>query len=239
MPKADYASGASGAVTGAAAGAPLGPLGIAGGAIIGGAAGLFGGGKKKKKKPKIFSTLDPQQESLYKDYVKSLRGKGPLKDLYNFDTEGYNDVFDKTIGKPAYRNFQENIIPGITGQFRSEGLMNSTYAGQSLSRAGRDVQENLDAQRSANIFQGQQNAQNARQSGVENALNRQTFSYGQPEAKTPSTIDQILNKGGPAAAEWFADYLSKGNSGGSPPVRPEGSSTPTVAPKVPLPNFGG
>ena len=170
MPKADWGGGAGGAVSGAMSGASIGSvipgvgtaIGGAVGGLVGGIAGLFG--KKKKKKPKKMSTLDPQQQSLYNDYISSIRGEGPMKDMYNFDAEGYNDVFDKTIGRAANRNFQENIIPGITGQFRSNNLMNSSYAGESLSRAGRDVQENLDAQRSQNVFQGQQQANQDRKS---------------------------------------------------------------------------
>lgn len=187
----------------------FGALADVAGSVIGGAVKLFGS-KKKKKKPKTVSTLDPQQQALYNDYIGSIRGEGPFNDLYDFDTQGYNDVFDKTVGRPAYRNFQENIIPGITGQFRSNNLQNSSYAGESLSRAGRDVQENLDAQRSANIFSGQQQAKQNKMNAINNALGMQTFAYEKPQSNTPSIIDQILASAGPAAGQWFADYLKKG-----------------------------
>lgn len=173
--------------------------------LVAGAAGLFG--KKKKKKPKRVSTLDPQQQQLYNEYVSGIRGEGPMKNLYNFDTEGYNQVFDQTIGRQANRNFQEKTIPGITGQFRGNNLMNSSYTGEALSRAGRDVQENLDALRSQNIFQGQQSAQEARRRGVHDALNTQTFNYGaQQENKNP--LDQILGQIGPKAGEYVGDFVS-------------------------------
>lgn len=226
MPKADWGGGAGGAVSGAVSGASIGSIipgvgtaiGGAVGGIIGGISGLFGG--KKKKKPKKRSTLDPQQQALYNDYISSIRGEGPMKDLYNFDAEGYNDVFDKTIGRQANRNFNENIIPGITGQFRSNGLQNSSYVGESLSRAGRDVQENLDAQRSQNVFQGQQQANQNKQNAINSVLGTQTFAYEKPGAQAPNAIDQILGSVGPAAGEWFADYLKKSNKPATAPAAP-------------------
>ena len=139
--------------------------------------------------------------------MSALRGEGPFGNLYNFDAQGYNDVFDKTIGRPAYRNFEENIIPNITGQFRGNNLMNSSYTGQALSRAGRDVQENLDAQRSANIFQGQQQANQNKMNSINSLLGLQTQAYQRPEERTPSTIDQILNSVGVAGGEWLADRI--------------------------------
>jgi hypothetical protein len=218
MPKANYASGATGAITGAATGSAFGPVGTVTGAIVGGAAGLFGG--KKKKKAKKRSTLDPQQQALYKDYVDSIRGEGPFKDMYNFDAQGYNDVFDKTVGRAANRNFNENIIPGITGQFRQNNLMNSSYTGEALGRAGRDVQENLDAQRSANVFAGQQQANQNKQNAINNIMGTQTFAYSKPGAEAPSGIDQVLGSLGTASGEWFADYLKKGNKPATAPAAP-------------------
>lgn len=226
MPKADWGGGVGGAASGAISGASIGSIipgvgtaiGAGVGGVVGGISGLFGG--KKKKKSKKRSTLDPQQQSLYNDYIASIRGEGPMKDMYNFDAEGYNDVFDKTIGRQANRNFQENVIPGITGQFRSNNLMNSSYAGESLSRAARDVQENLDALRSQNVFSGQQQANQNKQNAINNALGTQTFAYNKTGAQSPGVIDQILGSLGPAAGEWFADYLKKGNTAIAPAASP-------------------
>ena len=224
MPKADWGGAAGGAASGALSGASIGSIipgvgtaiGGAVGGIIGGISSLFGGKKKKKAKKK--STLDPQQQALYNDYIASIRGEGPMAGLYNFDAEGYNDVFDKTIGRQANRNFNENIIPGITGQFRNNNLQNSSYVGESLSRAGRNVQENLDAQRSANVFAGQQNANQNKQNAINSVLGTQTFAASKPGAEAPSGIDQILGSLGPAAGEWFADYLKKANKPATAPA---------------------
>lgn len=216
---AHFGHGVGGAAGGAATGAALGSvvpgigtaIGAGVGALTGGLFGLFGK-KKKKGKPKKVSTLDPQQEKLYGDYQKSLYGEGPFGDLYNYNAEAANQNFDQNVAKPAQRQFQESTIPGITGQFRGNNLMNSTYAGESLSRAGRDVQENLDAQRSNMHYQGQQDVLNRKQGSIDKILNMQTFAYQKPGAQQPSYIDQVLNSAGPAVGQWFADYLTKKGS---------------------------
>jgi hypothetical protein len=207
MARFDIGSGVSGAMSGGQIGTAVGgPYGGAIGATIGGTLGLFGS-KKKKRKPKQISTLDPQQQELYGQQMAAIRGEGPMAGLYNYDVAGANQNFEANVARPAYRGFQENVIPGITGQFRQGNLQRSSYAGEALSRAGRDVQESLDAQRSGMIFQGQQAAQQNRQSAIENALNRQTFATQRPQERGPSQMDQILGKLAPNAGEWFADYL--------------------------------
>lgn len=226
MARYDIGSAATGALTGGAAGSAILPgIGTAAGALIGGVAGLFGS-RKKKQKTKKRSTLDDRQQALYGQYNDAIVGKGPLAGLFKYDTEGANANFDANVSRPAYRNFQENIIPGITGQFRGGNLQNSSYLGQNLSRAGRDVQENLDAQRSSMIFQGQQQAQQNQGNAIQNVLGTQTFAYDRPQEKNPSSIDQILGKAAPAAGDWFADYL-KNNKSSNPAMASGGISSPS------------
>lgn len=228
---AHFGHGVGGAAGGAATGAAIGSvipgigtaIGAGVGALTGGLFGLFGK-KKKKGKPKKVSTLDPAQEKLYGEYQQGLYGQGPFSDLYNYNAEAANENFDKNVSRPAERQFKENIIPGITGQFRGNNLMNSTYAGESLSRAGRDVQEALDAQRSQMHYQGQQDVLNRKQNSIDRILNMQTFAYEKPGAQNPSYIDQVLNSAGPAVGEWFADYL-KSKNGASSSTK---SSTPAT-----------
>jgi phage tail tape-measure protein len=218
MAKYSASGAASGAISGASIGSTFGPWGTAAGSVIGGLGGLFGS-KKKKKKPGTISTLDPKQQQLYNDYVNGIRGEGSLGNLYNYDAESANQNFDKNVSRPAYRNFQENIVPTITGQFRKDNLGQSSYAGQALSRAGRDVQENLDAQRSNMIFNGQQQAQNSKQNAITGVLGMSNFANTKPKAPTPSGIDQILGSIAPQAGEWFADYLkSVGKGSASAPA---------------------
>ena len=218
MPKPNWGGAASGTASGAISGAAVGSaipvigtaIGAVGGGVLGFFNGLFGGGKKKKKKK--LSTLDPQTQALYDDYVASLRGEGTMNDLFNYNAEEANKNFDLNVSRPAYRNFNENVIPGITGQYRQNNLMNSSYSGEALGRAGRNVQENLDALRSNTHLQGQNQANQNKINGLNTAFGTQTFAYEQPGAQTPNPIDQILNSLGPASGEWFADYLKKSNS---------------------------
>lgn len=220
----NFASGATGALSGGASGMAMGgPWGAAAGAVIGGAAGLFGGGKKQKKAKKR-DTLNPQQKRLFQQYNDAITGKGPLAGLFNFDTAGANANFEQNVSRPAYRQFQENIIPGITGQFRQNNIGNSSYTGEALGRAGRNVQENLDAQRSNMIFQGQQQANQNKIHGIDSILGTQTFAYERPQEQNPSGIDQILGKAAPAAADYWADYIK--NSKSASPASPAESAAP-------------
>ena len=176
MPKPDWTSGAQGAIQGGTTGFQAGgPVGGVIGAITGGTLGLFGGGKKKKK-AKRQSTLDERQQRLNEQQHQSILGEGPLADLYNYDPQAANNVFDQTVANPAYRKFKEDLAPQITGQFRSQGLMNSSYAGDALSRIARDIQEGLDAQRAKYMYGEQSDARNAKRNAVENLQNRQTFA---------------------------------------------------------------
>jgi hypothetical protein len=212
----DWGSGASGAASGAAMGSTFGPWGAAAGGIAGGALGLFGGGgRKKKKKAKLVSTLDSTQQGLYQQYADALNGKGQFADLYNWDAKGANNNFDVNVSRPAYRNFNENIIPGITGQFRQGNVQNSSYTGEALGRAGRNVQESLDAQRSNMQFQGQQSANQNKMSGMNNILNMQTQAFMQPGAPQQNGVDSILSQLAPMGGQFMADYFKgDGSSGG-------------------------
>lgn len=209
MAKADWASGISGGISGATTGSTFGPLGAVGGGIIGGITGLFGGGRKKKKKK--VSTMDKRQQQLNAQQHDSILGKGPLADLYNYDPEAANEVFDKTRANPAYRDWNERVIPGITGQFRNQGLMNSSYAGDALAKSGRDVQETLNAERARYLYGEQQDARSAKRNAIENLQNRTTFDY---DRSAPSNsgfdVGNILKSISPEMISGVADYF-KGN----------------------------
>lgn len=220
MAKTNWGGGLSGAASGASTGAAIGSvipgigtaIGGAIGAIGGGLAGLFGSKKKKKRKP--ISTLDKRQQALNEQQHESILGKGPLADLYNYNPEAANAVFDKTIADPAYRKYKEDLAPSITGQFRSQGLQNSSYVGDALSKTARDIQENLNAQRAQYLYGEQQGARSAKRNAVENLQNRQTFAYD-TQAPNPSfNLNSILNSVTPDAVSGLMDMFKGGGSGG-------------------------
>lgn len=210
---ANWSGGATGAIGGASTGATIGSvvpgvgtaIGAGVGGLIGGIAGLFGGGKKKKKK---LSSLDKRQKKLNKMQHESILGKGPLADLYNYDANAANSVFDKNVADPAYKKFKEDLAPGITGQFRSQGLMDSSYAGDALAKSARDIQQGLDAKRSEYLYNEQNNARDAKRSAVENLQNRQTFAYDK-NAGTSSGFDinSVLKSITPEMTNQLAEYF--------------------------------
>lgn len=214
MPKANWGGAASGAASGAAAGSAILPgWGTAIGGAVGFFGGLFGGGRKKKKKK--ISTLDKRQQQLNDTQHEAIFGKGPLSDLYNYNPDQANDVFSKTIANPAYRDFKEKLAPEITGNFRSQGLQNSSYVGDALSKAGRDVQESLDAQRAQYLYGEQKDARSAKRNAVENLQNRQTMAYDQAAPSSGGGgIDSILRSITPDAIEGIKDFLVNKTPGG-------------------------
>ncbi len=220
MAKLDYNSAAGGALSGAATGSMLGPWGALAGGVIGGAAGLFGGGRKKKKKAKPVSNLDPRQQSVNQNQMQAFSGEGPFADLYGYNPEGANDVFDKTIANPAYRGLQEKGIPGVTGAFRSNGLQNSSYAGDAIGKLVRDVQESLDAQRAKYLYSRESEAREAKRSGIENFQNRENFSMDTGNYKgNPGGFDinGLIGKITPEMVQGAQDWWNK----------PSASSVPT------------
>jgi hypothetical protein len=215
MPKPSWEGAAGGAATGASIGASFGPWGAVAGGVIGGVSGLFMGGKKKQKKPKKLSTLDPQQQQLYQQKYDAIFGKGPLADIYNYNPQGANKVFEANVARPAYRQYQENVVPTITGQFRQGNIMNSSYTGEALARSGRDVQESLDAKRAEYLYNLENEARQAKRSGIDQILGMTTFDYQKPGPEKPSMFDQFMGKVAPAAGEYAADYFFKNRGAGA------------------------
>lgn len=204
---ADFTGGATGALGGASTGFSIGgPAGAAVGGLVGGLSGLFG----KKKKRKKVSSLDKRQQRLNEQQHQALLGEGPLADLYNYDPEAANAVFDKNIANKAYRDLNERAIPGVTGQFRNQGLMQSSYAGDAVAKLARDVQESLDAQRTQYLYGEQQDARGAKRNAVENLQNRQTFAYDTADRGGGGfDINKILDSFSPEMIDQARDYFSK------------------------------
>lgn len=209
---ADWTGGTTGALGGASTGATVGSvipgvgtaIGAGIGGLVGGVAGLFGGKKKKKKK---VSSLDKRQQELNKQQYEAVLGKGPLADLYNYDPEAANAVFDQNQARVAYRDLNEKAIPSVTGQFRNQGLMNSSYAGDAIGRLTRDVQEKLMGERAAFLYGEQQDARNARRNAIEGLQNRQTFAYDTSAGNRGFDINSVLKSVTPEMTDQISDYF--------------------------------
>jgi hypothetical protein len=197
-----------GAGTGAIYGGQFGGVpGAVVGGLIGGITSLFGG---RKKKPKKVSTFDPTQQGIYQNYANALEGKGgPYQDVFGpFDYDKLSNVYQQKYARPQYRNFEENIVPTITGQFRQGNLQNSSYLAGELGRRGRDVQESLDANLAEMLYNGEQASLNRRQRGVENILNTTTFDY---KKQQKSLIDELLSSLAGGAGTLLANKFGGNN----------------------------
>lgn len=206
---ANIAEGLGGALSGAATGSSIGgPIGGVAGSLLGGIAGLFGGKKKRKK----MSTFDKNQRQLNELQHQAVLGQGPLSDLYSYDAQKANEVFDKTIANPAYQKFEEYLAPSVTGQFRSQGLQNSSYVGDALSKLARDIQSGLDAQRSQYMYGEQKDAQNARRNAINNLQGQTTFDYYQPANNF--NLNNILSSIKPEQVDQLNGFFNSLRSGG-------------------------
>jgi len=229
----------SGAGSGAATGFSVGgPWGAAIGGVAGGLLGAFGLSRERKKKAKKLSTLDPTQQGIYNEYARGVQGKGGrFQDLFNFNPQQTTDYFNRNVAAPAYEQYQQNVIPGITGQFRGRNLQNSSYLGGALSNAGRDVQRNLDTQLANMLQSAQENSVSNRINGINNILGTQTFAYQQPQASGgDQAFGALLNAGGTAFGN-IASGRTAYQQNQAAQQQQRQQFTPSVPQRQPLPGF--
>ncbi len=212
----NWGKSATGAGTGAVYGAQIGgPFGALAGGGIGALGGLFG-----DKKSKQISTFDPHQKQLYEQQSQALQGGGgPLSDLYGqYNPQLMKDYYQQAYAQPAYQEFQENVVPTITGQFRGKNLQNSSYLGGALAKAGTNVQNNLNAQMAELLYKGQNSQMDRRSNALDRILNFQTHVNERPG---PSIFDNLLTSLAGGAGDILGDYLKKKKT----PVTVPSSST--------------
>lgn len=114
---------------------------------------LFGTKEKAKQLP----TFTPGQQKLQEDLLGGLGGQQGLQQqgidflslLLSQDPEALQQ-----FQAPALRQFQEEIIPGITERFAGLGALNSSGFQQTLAQSGQKLAENLAQQRGGLGIQG-------------------------------------------------------------------------------------
>lgn len=136
-----------GAATGAGIGSMFGPWGAGLGGLLGGASGLFGIGRSKKDKIKQLPLFGEQQEEYLDQLLGGAQGLTPdalgyLQSILG-DEEGAFEDFER----PALQQFEEEIIPSILERFSGMGARSSSALGQTLGRAGKDLETSLSQQR--------------------------------------------------------------------------------------------
>jgi hypothetical protein len=108
----------------------------------------------KPEKTQQFSTLGGDQQQLLQQLISQLTG-GPLQQGFGNLSgilSGSPEAF-QAYERPAMRQFQEEILPMLAEGFGGMGAERSSGAQQTFARAGRDLSENLAAQR-AQLQQG-------------------------------------------------------------------------------------
>lgn len=153
------------------------------------------------------STLRPEQEGLYNQMIQAAQNKGAggafgqaadyYRNLLSDDSADFN-----AFAAPQLRQYNEDIVPGISEQFAgmgAGGLSSSGFRNAQMQGAT-DLAERLGSIR-ANLRQaGAQGLQNIGQMGLQN--------YSQNMVTQPGTEGLL-----PAAAQAFGSGITSGVSG--------------------------
>lgn len=132
-------------------------------------------GKTEPEKIKQISTLSPEQQQVFNQFLSQLSGPmsqgiGNLSQILSGSPEAF-----KAFEAPAMRQFNQQIIPGLAERFSSmgSGAQGSSAFGQQLGQAGAGLSENLAAMK-ANLQSGAMD-QLTRLFGMGQQQNQQTF----------------------------------------------------------------
>ena len=126
---------------------------------------LFG----KKGKTKQISTLTPEQKQLMELINEGLTsGEGPFGDLFG----GFNqEQFDEGIAKPAFKMFQEDVLPQIQEKFIAGNQVLGSGMRRGQLKAGVDLQDKL----AQLMYQAQQDQQKNKLAGINSILGTKAF----------------------------------------------------------------
>lgn len=196
------------------------------------------------------STLRPEQEGLYNQAVNAGKGQGAggafgqAADYYR-GLLGNSDEDFNAFAAPQLRQYNEDIVPGISEQFAGMGAGGLSSSGfqNAQTQGATDLSERLGAIR-ANLRQaGAQGLQNIGQIGLGNYSQNMTTDPGTQGflgAISPLAGAAISAYGGPAAggaANWLKNSWGGNKVGAN--SGPYGSSGPAASPQsgFQLPNF--
>lgn len=143
----------------------------------------------KQPEYKQVSAISPEEKQFLDLINQAVSGTGPLAGLGQYNPAETASRFNQAVAQPLITQFNEEILPGITGQFRGAGLGRSTFAGQAAARAG----EGLERQLSSGLAQYQTSQQNQANQNLLNLLN---LYLGKEQtalqAPQPSTAEKAL-----------------------------------------------
>jgi len=99
------------------------------------------------------SRMQRSKDKLVDKLMQSLYGDGEFSDLFNVN----EDAFNKSIADPARARFKNQTAPGIQQQFIATGQQRGTGLEDTLTRAGVDMDQLINASYMDYYNQAQQN----------------------------------------------------------------------------------
>jgi len=161
------------------------------------------------------STLRPEQEDIYNQLIGSGKGKGAggafgdTADYYR-NLLSDNSADYQAFSNPMIRQYNEDIVPGLSEQFAgmgAGGLSSSGFRNAQMQGAT-DLSERLGALRAQLRQQGAQGLQGIGQAGLGNFSQNMETQAGSP-GLIPSAIEAVgtgLKKGvGKATGNWLTN----------------------------------
>lgn len=171
---------------------------------------LFG----KKDKAKKFDTLTGGQMDVLNQLLAGLQGQGgAFGGMFGeFDPTATANMWEQGVAAPAMRNFQQRVIPSIMQSFADQGA--SSGLSNSLATAGRDMEENLNAQLAQYMWQAQMQQQQNRMAGLGLGLGTKAF---QPYVQQgyAGMIPGFLQSFGEGAGYGLGKQFGSGIGGGN------------------------
>lgn len=208
---------------------------------------FFTGSPEKREN---VSTLRPEQEALYQQLQNSgmKRGAGGAfgtaadyyRDLLGNDSSDFN-----AFAAPQLRQFNEEIIPGISEQFAgmgAGGLSSSGFRNAAVN-AGTDLSERLGAIRAQLRQQGAQGLQNIGNMGLQNFSQNmvtQPGTQGFLSELAPAIgtgIGAFSGGVGTSLGNMAGNWLSGNKKGQSSPYGGTPNNMPASPTRQQLPNF--
>jgi hypothetical protein len=209
---------------------------------------LFGSPEKREN----VSTLRPDQEPLARQAINAGLKKGAggafgdtadyFRNLMSDDSEDY-----KAFAAPALRQYNEDIVPGLSEQFAGMGAggLNSSAFRNAQIQGATDLSERLGSLRANLRMHGAQGLQNIGQQGLQNFSQNMVTQQGSEGFAAPAIGAAASAFGGPllgaaaqGATSWLSNKFGKsdpyGNNG--PKASPGGGSGGTGG-GFQLPNF--
>lgn len=165
----------------------------------------------KDRSPKKFSTRTKDQDIINQLISQAITsGEGPLAGLVNLDPAASAERYNQAVAQPLITQFNEEILPGITGQFRGSGLGNSTFAGQASARAGEGLERQLASGLAQYQGQQEQNIMNNIMNLLGLRLNQQEFGF---KEQTPNLFAQGAVGFAQGAGQGVGRYVGGGMGG--------------------------